>query len=89
MPVDIFQKIVQYIIELNSVQFLNIVKGSFEMGRERQIQKNEETRKAIIDAAVSIGLEEGFEPVFAFTVGKLKVEGDLGKALEIQKLIKK
>ncbi|MGN0502701.1 MAG: TetR/AcrR family transcriptional regulator [Ruminococcus sp.] len=31
------------------------------MGRERQIQKNEETRKAIIDAAVSIGLEEGFE----------------------------
>lgn len=31
------------------------------MGRERQIQKNEETRKAIIDASVSIGLEEGFE----------------------------
>ena len=58
------------------------------MGRERQIQKNEETRKAIIDAAVSIGLEEGFDPVFAFTVGKLKVEGDLGNALEIQKLIK-
>lgn len=31
------------------------------MGRERQIQKNAETRKAILDAAVSIGLEEGFE----------------------------
>lgn len=29
------------------------------------------------------------DPVFAFTVGKLKVDGDLGKALEIQKLIKK
>ena len=28
------------------------------------------------------------DPVFAYTVGKLKVEGDLGKALEIQKLIK-
>lgn len=31
------------------------------MGRERQIKKNEETKKAIIDAAVSIGLEEGFD----------------------------
>lgn len=31
------------------------------MGRERQIQKNAETRKAILDAAVSIGLEEGFD----------------------------
>lgn len=30
------------------------------MGRERQIKKNEETRKAILDTAVSIGLEEGF-----------------------------
>ncbi|MGN0470661.1 MAG: SCP2 sterol-binding domain-containing protein [Acutalibacteraceae bacterium] len=28
------------------------------------------------------------DPVFAFTVGKLKIDGDLGKALEIQKLIK-
>lgn len=28
------------------------------------------------------------DPVFAFTVGKFKVEGDLGNALEIQKLIK-
>lgn len=31
------------------------------MGRERQIQKNEETKNAILKAAVSIGLEEGFE----------------------------
>lgn len=28
------------------------------------------------------------DPVFAFTVGKLRIEGDIGKALEIQKLIK-
>lgn len=27
------------------------------------------------------------DPVFAFTVGRLKINGDLGKALEIQKLI--
>lgn len=31
------------------------------MGRERQIQKNEETRNAILKTAVSIGLKEGFE----------------------------
>ena len=31
------------------------------MSRERQIKKNEETRKAILDTAVAIGLEEGFE----------------------------
>ena len=29
------------------------------------------------------------DPVFAFTVGKLKIDGDLGKALEIQRLINK
>ena len=29
------------------------------------------------------------DPVFAFTIGKLKIDGDLGKALEIQRLIKK
>ena len=29
------------------------------------------------------------DPIFAFTVGKLKVDGDLGKALEIQRLINK
>lgn len=28
------------------------------------------------------------DPVWAFTTGKLKAEGDLGKALEIKKLIK-
>ncbi|MEE1319262.1 MAG: TetR/AcrR family transcriptional regulator [Ruminococcus sp.] len=31
------------------------------MGRERQIKKNEETRKLIIDTAISIGLQEGFD----------------------------
>lgn len=31
------------------------------MGRERQTQKNEATRKAIIETAVSIGLDEGFD----------------------------
>lgn len=29
------------------------------------------------------------DPVVAYTTGKLKVEGDLGKALEFSKLIKK
>ena len=29
------------------------------------------------------------DPVFAFTTGKLKVEGDAGKALEFSKLLKK
>ncbi len=29
------------------------------------------------------------DPVFAFTTGKLKVDGDIGKALEVSKLIKK
>ena len=28
------------------------------------------------------------DPVFAFTVGKLKVDGDVGKALEFSKLVK-
>lgn len=31
------------------------------MGRERQLQKNEETRQAILEAAIAIGLEEGFD----------------------------
>ena len=31
------------------------------MGRERQTQKNEATRKAIIETAISIGLDEGFD----------------------------
>ena len=44
----------------------------------------------IIDSKDFLKLVHGkLDPVFAFTVGKLKVEGDLGKALEIQKLIKK
>ena len=29
------------------------------------------------------------DPMVAFTIGKLKVDGDLGKALEFSKLIKK
>lgn len=29
------------------------------------------------------------DPVAAFTVGKLKVDGDLGKALEFSKIIKR
>jgi putative sterol carrier protein len=29
------------------------------------------------------------DPIFAFTTGKLKVDGDVGKALEFSKLIKK
>lgn len=33
----------------------------FALGRERQMQKNAETRKAILDTAVAIGLEEGFD----------------------------
>lgn len=31
------------------------------MGRERQQQKNAETKNAILDAAIQIGLEEGFD----------------------------
>lgn len=31
------------------------------MSRERQIKKNEQIRKAILDTAIAIGLEEGFE----------------------------
>lgn len=29
------------------------------------------------------------DPIFAFTTGKLKVDGDVGKALEFSKIIKK
>ena len=29
------------------------------------------------------------DPIAAFTIGKLKVDGDVGKALEFSKLIKK
>ena len=31
------------------------------MSRERQIKKNEQTKQAILDTAVAIGLDEGFE----------------------------
>lgn len=34
-------------------------------------------------------LDGKLDPVVAYTTGKLKVEGDLGKALEFSKLIKK
>ena len=34
-------------------------------------------------------LEGKLDPIKAFTFGKLKVDGDLGKALEFSKLIKK
>ena len=33
-------------------------------------------------------LDGKLDPVVAFTIGKLKVDGDLGKALEFSKLIK-
>lgn len=33
-------------------------------------------------------MEGKLDPVAAYTIGKLKVEGDLGKALEFSKLIK-
>lgn len=34
-------------------------------------------------------LDGKLDPVAAFTLGKLKVEGDLGKALEFSKLLRK
>lgn len=34
-------------------------------------------------------IEGKLEPVSAFTFGKLKVDGDIGKALEFSKIIKK
>ena len=33
-------------------------------------------------------VEKKLDPVVAFTFGKLKAQGDLGKALELKKLIK-
>lgn len=43
----------------------------------------------IVDSKVFLKIVHGkLDPVLAFTVGKLKIEGDLGKALEIQRLIK-
>lgn len=43
-----------------------------------------------IEPANFVKLMDGkLDPVAAYTMGKLKVEGDLGKALEFSKLIKK
>ena len=43
----------------------------------------------IVDSKVFLKIVPGkLDPVLAFTLGKLKIEGDLGKALEIQRLIK-
>lgn len=43
----------------------------------------------IVDSKVFLKIVHGnLDPVLAFTTGKLRVEGDLGKALEIKKLIK-
>ena len=48
--------------KLNSVQKLNTIHKKVKvMSSERQIKKNEQTRKAILDTAVAIGLEEGFD----------------------------
>lgn len=42
----------------------------------------------IATAKVFIQLAQGkLNPTFAYTTGKLKVEGDLDKALEIQKMV--
>ncbi len=44
--------------------------------------------KLIAKADTFLKIFEGnMNPVAAFTMGKLKVEGDLGKALELQKII--
>lgn len=44
----------------------------------------------ILEQATFLKLMDGkIDPVFAYTTGKLKVEGDLAKALEFSKLIKK
>ena len=43
-----------------------------------------------LEPANFLKLAEGkLDPVFAYTTGKLKVDGDLGKALEFSKLLKK
>ena len=43
-----------------------------------------------LDPANFLKLAEGkLDPVFAYTTGKLKVDGDVGKALEFSKLLKK
>ncbi len=43
-----------------------------------------------LEPANFVKLMDGkLDPVIAYTTGKLKVEGDLGKALEFSKIIKK
>ncbi|MCH5205881.1 MAG: SCP2 sterol-binding domain-containing protein [Oscillospiraceae bacterium] len=43
-----------------------------------------------IEPANFVKLMDGkLDPVLAYTTGKLKVEGDLGKALEFSKILKK
>lgn len=43
-----------------------------------------------LEPANFLKLAEGkLDPVMAYTTGKLKVDGDLGKALEFSKLLKK
>lgn len=50
---------------------------------------NDRDVQFIVDSKNFIKIINGkMDPVLAFTTGKLKVEGDLGKALEIKKLIK-
>ncbi len=50
---------------------------------------NDRSCAVTMEQAKFIKLMDGkLDPVLAYTTGKLKVEGDLGKALEFSKLIK-
>lgn len=50
---------------------------------------NDRSCAITMEQAKFLKLIEGkLDPVIAYTTGKLKVEGDLGKALEFSKLIK-
>lgn len=51
---------------------------------------NDRSCALTMDGANFCKLMDGkLDPVIAYTTGKLKVEGDLGKALEFSKLLKK
>jgi len=51
---------------------------------------NDRSCAITLEPANFVKLMDGkLDPVIAYTTGKLKVEGDLGKALEFSKLIKK
>lgn len=51
---------------------------------------NDRSCAVTMEQAKFLKLIEGkLDPVLAYTTGKLKVEGDLGKALEFSKLVKK